>query len=774
MGIMREYINKIRSSSTSKFWLVSYILILVMPILFSFFSYYYVEKSLSDKINETNTNSLKTSQTFLDNILGAIITATASLSSSEEISELARQANPPSVAQRYELTRSNYVWSAHSIFEEYIENKCIYFPDTDNIYTGKAITPSHYYYLASYVNEAEMSEEIWKEKVLNKSVADLISVPSSGGMKVFYIFPTYKFNQNQILFNTVVELNFTRLLADAAGDKSGKFFMYSADGTLLANDINETYAEAAKAIANSDNTFNTYSKNGQKLIVLNTVSSVSNWIYGTVTPENEYWSALSHSRAFMWLSSSLCILIGLLIIMYFMRKNNKPLEKIIRTLSPNSDDTYQDAIEYINSLIAKNLTEKDSYEGRLFKQNDMLKENILSNILHGIKNDKFTFEEQLSMVGVNMTGNLFATVALYPDDLSNMFKGDDYKANENEKQKLAQFIISNILVETINEKFTAETVTLSNFVVAVVNLEDDKAGEFKETITPILNSAFELIDAEFGFRVIGAISNHHVSLSHLNDAYNESVLAMEYAISSECCLLFYDEITTGNKLKKPYSLENEEEIIKSLDEKDYKKCKKLIENQIYKFQLNKNVSTEIARAFACDLLSTFFKHVISNNDDKSRQFLANVEMNSIMSEGSTVSNIMLRTITIIERYLEDFDSEAAEEINDKSNFYQQIKEYIDSHYQNPNLSVTELSSIFKTNSSYLSSQFKKEFDIGLLDYITSVRISAAKKLLVTTNSPNTEISQQVGYANARTFLRAFSKSEGITPKEYRRINNPAV
>ena len=148
---MREYINKIRSSSTSKFWLISYILILLMPIFFSFISYYYLERSLSDKINETNTNALKTSQTYLDNVFGALITATASLSSNEEISLLAKLNNPPSAQQRYELTRSNYVWSAHSVFAEYITNKCIYFPDTDNIYTGKAITPSHYYYLSSYV-----------------------------------------------------------------------------------------------------------------------------------------------------------------------------------------------------------------------------------------------------------------------------------------------------------------------------------------------------------------------------------------------------------------------------------------------------------------------------------------------------------------------------------------------------------------------------------------------------------------------------------------------
>ena len=775
MNIMREYINKIRSSKTSKIWLVSYILILFMPILFSFVSYYYVENRLSDKINEINTNTLKSSQNFMDNILGAIITATASLSSSEEISELARQATPPSVQQRYELTRSNYVWSAHSVFETYITNKFIYFPDTDNIYTGKTITPSHYHYLSRYVNETEMTEEIWKNNVLLKSVPNFISVPSTSGTRVFYIFPTYKYNQKEVLFNTIVELDFTRLIADMPADKKGTFFMYSSDGTLLTtSDADSRYAQAVKSIYESDSIVNTYTSDTDSLIILKTMSSVSNWIYGSVVPEKEYWSDLSHARSIMLTLSIMCVLLGIMIIMYFMKRNNKPLENIIRTLSPNADESYPDAIEYINNLISKTLTEKGSYEGRLFKQNDKLKENILSNILHGVKNDKFTFEEQLTMVGIDMKDNLFSTVALYPEDLSDMFAGDDYNATENEKQKLAQFIISNILGEAINEKFTAETVSMSNFTVAIINFSDTDAPDFKETVNSILTDCFAIIEKEFGFKTIGAISNHHISLSHLNDAYNESVLAMEYAISAKCNILSYNDINSVSKFKKPYSMENEEQIIEALNEKDYKKSKKLIENQIYKFQLNKNASTEVARAFACDLLSTFFKHVISNNDDKSRQFIANVEMNSIMSEGNTVSNIMLRTITIIDTYLESFRDETEDDSNDRSNFYHRIKEYIDTNYSNPDLSVTELSAIFKTNSSYLSSQFKKEFDIGLLDYITTVRIDAAKKLLVTTDSPNTEISLQVGYSNTRTFLRAFSKAEGITPKEYRRINNPAI
>lgn len=44
----------------------------------------------------------------------------------------------------------------------------------------------------------------------------------------------------------------------------------------------------------------------------------------------------------------------------------------------------------------------------------------------------------------------------------------------------------------------------------------------------------------------------------------------------------------------------------------------------------------------------------------------------------------------------------------------------------------------------------------------------AKKLLLSTALPVSEVAEQSGYGDYRVFTKAFKKSEGVTPSQYRR------
>ena len=57
------------------------------------------------------------------------------------------------------------------------------------------------------------------------------------------------------------------------------------------------------------------------------------------------------------------------------------------------------------------------------------------------------------------------------------------------------------------------------------------------------------------------------------------------------------------------------------------------------------------------------------------------------------------------------------------------------------------------------------------DYINSVRLNEAKKMLTSTNKSVKDIASLAGYGNNTTFIRVFKKSEGITPSKYRELNN---
>lgn len=96
-----------------------------------------------------------------------------------------------------------------------------------------------------------------------------------------------------------------------------------------------------------------------------------------------------------------------------------------------------------------------------------------------------------------------------------------------------------------------------------------------------------------------------------------------------------------------------------------------------------------------------------------------------------------------------------------------IEQYIHDHYTDQDLGATSIAETFKISTSYLSRIFKADKGTGLVDYIHTVRIQAAKKLLGSTDLTLDEIAVQVGFSNRWAFMRVFKQLAGCTPGCYR-------
>lgn len=88
---------------------------------------------------------------------------------------------------------------------------------------------------------------------------------------------------------------------------------------------------------------------------------------------------------------------------------------------------------------------------------------------------------------------------------------------------------------------------------------------------------------------------------------------------------------------------------------------------------------------------------------------------------------------------------------------QQMKEYIECCYTNPNLSLSTLSERFTLNEKYVSKLFKEESGHNFIDFLTENRIVAARQLLIDTDNSIEAISEKVGYANSVSFRRSFKR-----------------
>ncbi|MBT2291838.1 helix-turn-helix domain-containing protein [Paenibacillus albidus] len=75
------------------------------------------------------------------------------------------------------------------------------------------------------------------------------------------------------------------------------------------------------------------------------------------------------------------------------------------------------------------------------------------------------------------------------------------------------------------------------------------------------------------------------------------------------------------------------------------------------------------------------------------------------------------------------------------------------------------------SSEYLSSKFKKVTGINLPTFINQKKIQEAKKLLVFTNMPLSEVSEYLSFSNQSYFQTIFKIVTGMTPLQYRKESN---
>jgi two-component system response regulator YesN len=94
------------------------------------------------------------------------------------------------------------------------------------------------------------------------------------------------------------------------------------------------------------------------------------------------------------------------------------------------------------------------------------------------------------------------------------------------------------------------------------------------------------------------------------------------------------------------------------------------------------------------------------------------------------------------------------------------KEYIDANYAK-SITLEDVAREINVSPQYFSKLFKEETGKNFIDYLTNVRISAAKKLLSQGRLSIKEICYHIGYSDPNYFSRIFKKVVGVPPTEYK-------
>ncbi|MDR0720788.1 MAG: AraC family transcriptional regulator [Treponema sp.] len=93
--------------------------------------------------------------------------------------------------------------------------------------------------------------------------------------------------------------------------------------------------------------------------------------------------------------------------------------------------------------------------------------------------------------------------------------------------------------------------------------------------------------------------------------------------------------------------------------------------------------------------------------------------------------------------------------------------FIETNYQNKELSLDQTARAAGVSQSHLSFLFKKKINSSFNKYLTRIRIEHAIQLLKENDFKTYEVADMVGYNNAQYFSVSFKKYTGVSPLQYR-------
>jgi len=128
------------------------------------------------------------------------------------------------------------------------------------------------------------------------------------------------------------------------------------------------------------------------------------------------------------------------------------------------------------------------------------------------------------------------------------------------------------------------------------------------------------------------------------------------------------------------------------------------------------------------------------------------------------ASVILRLIELLSELCSE--TLCSSPVNDNQNDVATILEHIRNNYSKK-ISLDDLSKKVGLSKYHMCRSFKKSTGMTISRYILCIRITEAKKLLLTTDKSITEIAFLSGFETYTYFSACFKKNECVSPREFR-------
>ena len=737
--------NKRTSTRKGNFFrtlIISYIIILIIPIFISVFSYIESLRIIDNEVNEFRDMVLTQFRQNIDSALEEIESIADYIIWNPEIKWIVNTAggggNSPEKETLNIINRLKSLGRTSSLIKRiYILGSTKKEPDADSLfyfpedYSGKKFNWKALPFGGNkqYITDASGTDSI----VYLKKIPILSPGTASAYTAIFL--------DRKKLEKRLMNMEWLSRGGGIIYDRDNNPIVSSFDNLPGKSALHKEYVESVKQ------------------------SEINGWKYVSILSKSFLYQKVTYLRIVIIFSVILCAVSGLLAAYLLAVRNYDPVKNILGLFMKKGAET--DEFSFIENSINEILTVNRDMREKLDRQKELLKKRFLSRLISGrnIRSSESVLES-CRTYDISADCKLYVVIIYHIEDFSvSELSGEiAWKLYQDTIESVSFAFFDKDVFKTWFTEIDGQIVELIGVESTVV--EEDvyiKISSFADELMARLEKLSSPL-------ITTAVSNIHDNIDSVSLAYNEALEAIEYELLiGKGNIIFYKNLPESETSVSSFApvIDIQIRVINSIRGGDFPSARKIMSAFTDKMMAEK-INLNIVKSRMSSLVTTVLD--ILN--------IMNFQGEELTGRQDEIISSLLKCSNIpdLQNFLDLFFDFLENSIQtDKSNrkadtIVSEAADYIRNNYTDNNLSGGLVAESQDVTIQYLSMIFKKKKGTGLLDYIHLTRIKKCKEYLKETRLTVKEIAVKTGYYNDLAFIRSFKKYEGTTPGKYREFD----
>ncbi len=738
--------------------ILTYIMVLCIPILLSVVLYQYTHRTMHEQSKEQNTDLLETIKNVCDREILYYGSVLQQIKGNEEINRLVNSTTQDEALKRWlAIEASQQVGSIKNAMLDYAEfckDVFVYLSDEDIMLSdlGGKTTLNRYgnFWMEMTPEEADRFTEQLSSVNQKKMVSARVKGKDYILLLERMVSKTGK-KQNAVAGLWIDPVTFEEQIhsTEWKGKREWAFIANGGDQLHVTDNLK---SEGFELVGEEDGRIVV---SGELYEIHSLRSNAYEGEYFLLSSVKRTSQAASRVRNVHLLCMIASILLGYVAVKTSMKKNYIPLERLLNVFSARNDDAMAaDELVYL--------------EHRVLELKEWYKDAHQSVVDNKSVARVAEFQKLLLPPGTKVQDSNPEAEELFAKfrngiNVVLMFcirDGLEREANAGTPEmehSLKRFVVANVLAEGIGEVYTQETVEYGDRVVMVVNLpkgESDATGELRK----LCDKYCGFVEDNFKFRINTFAGSGYKGIKGIHYSYLEACQAESFGADSDENYICYHEVSSVTTRSYQYSFEAEEMLINAVRERNKELATTLI-NKLLKDNWEEP-DRMLWQCMLYDIYTTLLKvsEEIQNGSKRIPSISEAFTMTTLKELQDWFDKVIVELCACDS---EQSEPETAKD-REKEELYQGILAYIRENFKNPDLNVSQIAIAFHITPVYMSAIFKRRAGKSILDVIRQARIEYARTLLEDGMNVG-DVAREVGFSDSTAFGRTFKSYYGVTP-----------